>query len=258
MSANGAGRENMTTPLRPEARAAMTEAALKIARAVEYENAGTVEFIVEGAPRADNFYFMEMNTRLQVEHPVTEAITGVDLVEWQLRIAAGEKLPLRQDQIPLNGCAVEARLCAEDPSEDFRPSVGRINAFDHPRGVREDSGFDAGDKVPPDYDSLIAKFISHRPRRADALTALNAGIRGAPIGGIATNAAFLCRVLVYPAFFHADVQEGDLETGFLAKHMDVLSRPAHITRDAAIAAAALRLCDALENAQAKSSHRVSF
>ncbi|TPW07010.1 MAG: mccA [Alphaproteobacteria bacterium] len=160
-----------------EVRAAMTEAALKVARAVDYENAGTVEFIVDGnGPlRPDGFWFLEMNTRLQVEHPVTEAVTGLDLVEWQLRVAAGEKLPKPQGDILLDGHAMEARICAEDPAEGFRPSVGRLVHCEWPRFARMergeadpddaywtfvDAGFEEGDTIPSSYDSLLAKLVA--------------------------------------------------------------------------------------------------
>jgi 3-methylcrotonyl-CoA carboxylase alpha subunit len=185
-------------------REAMTGAAIMAARAVGYRNAGTIEFIVDGsgALRPDGFWFMEMNTRLQVEHPVTEMITGLDLVELQLRVAAGEKLP-RQSDIELNGHAVEARLCAEDPARGFLPSSGFLEAFDlsafamdegGPVTLRLDSAVDEGDVVPATYDSMIAKAIAHGPTRDDALDALAQGLREAEVWPVATNAALLANL----------------------------------------------------------------
>ncbi|MFN6979840.1 MAG: acetyl/propionyl/methylcrotonyl-CoA carboxylase subunit alpha, partial [Gemmobacter sp.] len=152
----------------PAMRAAMGEAAVKAARAIRYSGAGTIEFIVDASDglRADRFYFMEMNTRLQVEHPVTEAITGVDLVEWQLRVAAGEPLPLRQDQLAIAGHAVEARLYAEDVPAGFLPATGRLAHLAFPPGVRADTGVRTGDAISPWYDPMIAKVIVHGPTRA--------------------------------------------------------------------------------------------
>jgi 3-methylcrotonyl-CoA carboxylase alpha subunit len=185
-------------------REAMTGAAIMAAKAVAYRNAGTIEFIVDGsgALRPDGFWFMEMNTRLQVEHPVTEMITGLDLVELQLRVAAGEKLP-RQSDIELNGHAVEARLCAEDPARGFLPSSGFLEAFDlsafamdegGPVTLRLDSAVDEGDVVPATYDSMIAKAIAHGPTRDDALDALAQGLREAEVWPVATNAALLANL----------------------------------------------------------------
>ncbi len=199
-------------------RAAMTGAAVKLAAAVDYENAGTVEFIVDGAgpPREDGFWFLEMNTRLQVEHPVTEAITGLDLVEWQLRVAAGEELPLLQPQIAMIGHAVEARLCAEDPDENFRPSVGRLDVFQLPAApdVRCDSGFEAGDAVSPFYDSMIAKIIVHQPTRAAALAALARSLDDVCVAGVATNAGFLQSLAL-----DADMQEGAMDVGLIGREI---------------------------------------
>jgi 3-methylcrotonyl-CoA carboxylase alpha subunit len=185
-------------------REAMTGAAIMAAKAVGYRNAGTIEFIVDGsgALRPDGFWFMEMNTRLQVEHPVTEMITGLDLVELQLRVAAGEKLP-KQSDIELNGHAVEARLCAEDPARGFLPSSGFLEAFDlsaftieeeGPVTLRLDSAVDEGDVVPATYDSMIAKAIAHGPTRDDALDALAQGLREAEVWPVATNAALLANL----------------------------------------------------------------
>jgi 3-methylcrotonyl-CoA carboxylase alpha subunit len=154
----------------PEVRAAMGRAAVEAARAVGYVGAGTVEFIADGSKglTSDSFWFMEMNTRLQVEHPVTEAVTGVDLVEWQLRIASGEKLPLAQNNVRLDGCAVEARVYAEDPEHGFLPSTGKLLAVEWPagEGIRIDTGVEAGSDVTPFYDPMIAKIIAHAATRA--------------------------------------------------------------------------------------------
>ena len=203
-------------------RAAMTQAALKIADAVEYENAGTVEFIVDGkgVPRADGFWFLEMNTRLQVEHPVTEAITGLDLVEWQVRVAAGEALPLRQHEITLNGHAIEARICAENPREGFRPSIGRISRFDaYEGGMRLDTGFEAGDVIPSFYDSLIAKAIVHREDRDNACAALIEELCAIDLFGVSSNIGFLARCAQAEPF-----ASGALHTGIIPDHLEELTQ----------------------------------
>ena len=174
-------------------RAAMGAAAVNAARAIGYKGAGTVEFIVDGSDglRADAFWFMEMNTRLQVEHPVTEAVTGVDLVAWQLRVAAGEGLPLAQSDIPLRGHAFEARLYAEDVPAGFLPATGTLAHLAFPRDVRADSGVRAGDVISPFYDPMIAKVIVEGETRAVALAKLRAGLRGTQVSGTVTNLAFL-------------------------------------------------------------------
>ena len=154
-----------------EMRAAMGDAAVKAAEAIGYKGAGTVEFIVDGSRglRADGFWFMEMNTRLQVEHPVTEAITGVDLVEWQLRVASGEELPKRQDELTITGHAFESRLYAEDVPKGFLPATGTLAHLAFPEGARADSGVRTNDTISPFYDPMIAKIITHGPSRAVAL-----------------------------------------------------------------------------------------
>ncbi|WP_337876437.1 biotin carboxylase N-terminal domain-containing protein [Elioraea sp.] len=224
-------------------RAGLARAAVEAARAVGYRNAGTVEFIAEG----DAFYFMEMNTRLQVEHPVTELITGLDLVEWQLRIAAGEALPFREPP-PATGHAVEVRLCAEDPTLDWRPAVGRLDRFLLPQdmtGVRIDTGVREGDAITPFYDSMIAKVIAHGADRAAALRRLAAALAEIRIDGIATNLDLLRRVVGHPAF-HA----GDLSTGFIAAHADdLLAAPRPVPDRALIAAAAALLLDEEDRAE---------
>jgi 3-methylcrotonyl-CoA carboxylase alpha subunit len=197
-------------------------AAVKLAASVRYEGAGTVEFLVEGdvSSEAAAWYFIEMNTRLQVEHPVTEAITGLDLVEWQLRIAAGERLPLPQSAIATSGHAIEARLCAEDPAQGFMPSVGPIDVFDADglRDVRLETGVAAGSTVSPFYDSMIAKLIVHRPTRAAALDDLAEALATLHVGGVATNARFLINLLAHPA-----VVSGAMDTGLIGRDLAALS-----------------------------------
>jgi 3-methylcrotonyl-CoA carboxylase alpha subunit len=198
----------------PDMRAAMGAAAVRAAQAVGYVGAGTVEFIADASDglRADRFYFMEMNTRLQVEHPVTEAVTGTDLVEWQLRVAAGEPLPMAQDDLRIDGWAVEARLYAEDAAHDFRPATGRLTHLRLPDGVRVDAGVREGDAVTPFYDPMIAKLIAHAPTRAQALARLAGALDRVEVAGCVTNAAFLARLLR-----HGDVAAGRVDTGLIAR-----------------------------------------
>jgi 3-methylcrotonyl-CoA carboxylase alpha subunit len=218
----------------PALRAAMGEAAIEAARAVGYVGAGTVEFIASGANglKPDAFWFMEMNTRLQVEHPVTEATTGLDLVEWQFRVAAGEELPLAQDQVRLDGHAVEARLYAEDPVKGFLPSTGKVVALEWPagEGVRVDAGIEAGGEVTPFYDPLIAKVIAHAETRAAALDRLADALDRTLIAGPRSNLGFLAALLRA-----AEFRAGRFDTGFIARHFDALVPPAAL--DAAAAAA---------------------
>ncbi len=199
-------------------RAAMGAAAVAAAKAVGYEGAGTVEFIADGTTglKKGGFWFMEMNTRLQVEHPVTETVTGLDLVEWQFRIAAGEKLPLAQDQIPLNGHAVEARLYAEDPERGFLPSTGRLVALQFPQGegLRIDTGIAAGDEVTPYYDPMIAKLIAHGNSRAQALDRLANALDHTVVVGPRSNAGFLAALCRAEGF-----RKGDFDTGFIDRHL---------------------------------------
>jgi 3-methylcrotonyl-CoA carboxylase alpha subunit len=214
-----------------EMRRAMGEAAIAAARAVDYVGAGTVEFIAEG----ENFHFMEMNTRLQVEHPVTEAITNLDLVEWQLRIAAGEPLPLTQAQLAIDGHAIEVRLYAEDPARNFLPSVGTLQHLKLPQGIRIDSGVREGDTITPDYDPMIAKLIAHGPDRRTALARLAAALAQTAIVGVHTNLPLLRAIATHPGFTAAQ-----FDTGFIARHPELLAGTA-TTPDLAIAAAALTL-----------------
>jgi 3-methylcrotonyl-CoA carboxylase alpha subunit len=217
----------------PARREAMGRAACDAARAIGYVGAGTVEFIAEG----DAFHFMEMNTRLQVEHPVTEAITGQDLVEWQLRVAAGQPLPLTQQELGITGHAVEVRLYAEDPTRDFAPSTGRIEHLRLPAdidGVRVDTGIREGDAVTIHYDPMIAKIIAHGPDRAAALARLARTLARTEIAGPATNLALLREIVAQPEF-----RAGAVDTGFIARHGDVLLAPAGPAPRAVLAAAVL-------------------
>ncbi|HWT31108.1 MAG TPA: biotin carboxylase N-terminal domain-containing protein [Propylenella sp.] len=204
-----------------EVRRAMGEAAVMAAAAVGYRSAGTVEFIADASHglRREGFFFMEMNTRLQVEHPVTEAVTGIDLVEWQLRVAAGEPLPLRQDQIASHGHSIEARLYAEDPAAGFRPSTGRLWAasFSSGVGIRVDSGVQEGSVVGPYYDSMLAKIITAGETRAEALQRLGRALAGIRIAGPRTNLSFLSSIVSHPDFL-----SGGVDTGFVENSLGPL------------------------------------
>ncbi len=196
----------------------MGEAAVAAARAVNYVGAGTVEFIVEQRAGEMNFFFMEMNTRLQVEHPVTEAITGLDLVEWQLRVAAGEPLPLAQDQLHIHGHAIEARICAENPDNDFLPATGTLQVYRKPPAtafqrsrVRIDDGVREGGEISPFYDSMIAKLIVHGATREEALARLDLALAQVHIVGVATNVQFLRGVLRTDSFAHANLDTALIE-----------------------------------------------
>ena len=198
-----------------ELRAAMGEAAVKAAQAVGYAGAGTVEFIADGSKglHPGGYWFMEMNTRLQVEHPVTEAITGLDLVEWQFRIAAGEKLPLAQREVPLRGHAVEARIYAEDPARGFLPSTGTLVALRFPQGVRVDTGVEQGSAISPYYDPMIAKMVAHAPSRDAALQTLANAIESTVAAGPRTNLALLAALCRAP-----DFRAGHFDTGFIDRN----------------------------------------
>jgi 3-methylcrotonyl-CoA carboxylase alpha subunit len=215
--------EEAPAPNLPETmRQAMGSAAVRAAQAIHYRGAGTVEFIVdvskgiEGAP----FYFMEMNTRLQVEHPVTEAITGLDLVEWQLRVAAGEALPKTQAELTLTGHAIEARLYAEDPQNDFLPATGTLERLEFPVSARIESAVGQGDEVSPFYDPMIAKIIVHGKDRKAALARMREALIETKLRGLATNLGFLRRVVSDEAFAAAEI-----DTGFIARHQDRLLMP---------------------------------
>ncbi|PTQ73903.1 acetyl/propionyl/methylcrotonyl-CoA carboxylase subunit alpha [Pseudomonas sp. GV071] len=203
--------------LSPELRQAMGEAAVKAAQAIGYVGAGTVEFLLDA--RGD-FFFMEMNTRLQVEHPVTEAITGLDLVAWQIRVARGEALPLTQEQVPLIGHAIEVRLYAEDPDHDFLPATGTLQLYRESTpgvGRRVDSGVAEGDQVSPFYDPMLGKLIAWGDNREDARLRLLAMLGEFAVGGVKTNLAFLQRILAHPAFAAAE-----LDTGFIPRYQQQL------------------------------------
>jgi 3-methylcrotonyl-CoA carboxylase alpha subunit len=221
----------------PARREAMGRAACDAARAIGYVGAGTVEFIAEG----DAFHFMEMNTRLQVEHPATEAITGQDLVEWQLRVAAGEALPLRQDELNIAGHAIEVRLYAEDPARDFAPSTGRIHHLRFPldmEGIRVDTGIREGDAVTVHYDPMIAKIIAHGPDRAAAIGRLVRALGATEIAGPRTNLALLQGIIAHPAF-----GAGAFDTGFIARHAETLLAPPEPAPRIVLAAAVAVLLD---------------
>ncbi|MEU2283205.1 acetyl/propionyl/methylcrotonyl-CoA carboxylase subunit alpha [Streptomyces sp. NPDC013178] len=217
-------------------RAAMGEAAVQAARSCGYRGAGTVEFIVPGGDPT-SYFFMEMNTRLQVEHPVTELVTGLDLVEWQLRVAAGERLPYTQDDIALTGHAVEARICAEDPARGFLPSGGTVLRLEEPQGdgVRTDSGLSEGTEVGSLYDPMLSKVIAYGPDRATALRKLRSALAETVTLGVQTNAGFLRRLLAHPA-----VVAGELDTGLVERVVDDLV-PTDVPEEVYEAAAAVRL-----------------
>ncbi len=221
-------------------RAAMGRAATEAAHAVGYQGAGTVEFIADGARglRPDGFWFMEMNTRLQVEHPVTEAITGLDLVEMQFRVAAGEKLPLAQANVRIDGHAAEARLYAEDPARGFLPSTGKLAALEFPagEGVRVDTGVEAGSVVSPYYDPMIAKVIAHGRNRDEALDRLASALENTVVVGPHANAAFLAALAR-----HAEFRSGKFDTGFIDRHLAALTTPDPQAEAAIVAAAVERL-----------------
>jgi 3-methylcrotonyl-CoA carboxylase alpha subunit len=224
----------------PELRQQMGLAAVAAARAVNYVGAGTVEFIVEQPPEGGmRFFFMEMNTRLQVEHPVTEAITGLDLVEWQLRVAAGEPLPLKQEELQIHGHAIEARICAETPDNQFLPATGQLDVYRKPactafeRGtVRIDDGVREGDAISPYYDSMVAKLIVHGATRAEALARMDAALAQTRIVGLSTNVQFLRHVVSSPSF-----TEANLDTALIPREASVLFNQDKVGLQLAVAAA---------------------
>ena len=201
----------------PELRARMGEAAVRAAKACGYENAGTVEFLLSGG----QFYFMEMNTRIQVEHPVTEFVTGVDLVKMQIRIAAGEELPFNQEDIRLTGHAIECRINAENPAQGFRPSPGRITALHMPGGpgIRIDTAVYSGYEITPYYDSMIAKLIAYAPTREEALKKMNWALAEFLVEGVDTNIDFQLKLLRDP-----DVEDGNYDIGFLGRNLGRLTK----------------------------------
>ncbi|MER8449612.1 acetyl/propionyl/methylcrotonyl-CoA carboxylase subunit alpha [Mesorhizobium sp. M1428] len=210
----------------PALRKAMTEAAVKAAKAIHYSGAGTIEFIVDASQglKADRFWFMEMNTRLQVEHPITEMVTGIDLVEWQLRVASGEKLPKTQSEIALSGHAFEARIYAEDAARGFLPATGTLHHLKFPQPspegatMRIETGVRAGDAISPFYDPMIAKLIVHGKDRRAALTALGEALSQTEIAGSTVNTAFLAALAA-----DADFAAGDVDTGLIARHQQALT-----------------------------------
>ncbi|MEI4485787.1 acetyl/propionyl/methylcrotonyl-CoA carboxylase subunit alpha [Frigidibacter sp. MR17.14] len=225
----------------PEVRAAMGQAAVEAARAIGYRGAGTVEFIADGSRglSADGFWFMEMNTRLQVEHPVSEAITGLDFVELQLRVAAGEPLPVAQGDLRIDGHAFEARLYAEDVPKGFLPATGRLARLDFPQGaefargpVRIDAGVRAGDQVSPWYDPMIAKIIAHGPDRATALARLEKALAATQVAGVVTNLGFLGALTRHPGF-----AAGEVDTGLIGRDLATLTATEPPPPEACLAAA---------------------
>jgi len=220
----------------PELRARMGAIAVAAIKSIDYEGAGTLEFLLDAS---DEFYFMEMNTRLQVEHPVTEAITGLDLVELQLRVAGGEPLGLRQEDIKFSGHAIEVRLCSEDAAHDFMPQSGRMALWQMPDELRVEHALQSGSEIPPFYDSMISKLISHGATRDEARRKLIHGLEQTVAFGVTTNQAFLADCLRHPAF-----AAGEATTAFIGKHRDDLVAPRDdVSSDAALAALLLYVTD---------------
>src|SRR5438874_10149068 len=229
-------------------REAVCAAARKAAAAVSYVGAGTIEFVSNGK----DVFFIEMNTRLQVEHPVTELITGIDLVEWQLRVAFGEKLPLAQDEIKLNGHAIEARVYAENPQKNFMPSVGRIKTWRTPvegGGLRIDAGYREGDTVSPYYDAMLAKVIAWAPTRDVAIDKLNRGLEETDVRGIVTNIPFLSALLTHP-----DVRANAIDTGFIERELKKLTPPPTAPGDLELCAAVAAILDEEQEAARAGTH----
>ncbi len=219
-----------------ELRARMGAVAVAAIRSIGYEGAGTLEFLLDAS---GEFYFMEMNTRLQVEHPVTEAITGLDLVELQLRVAGGAPLGLRQGDITFTGHAIEVRLCSEDAGHDFMPQSGRMALWEMPGDIRVEHALQSGSEIPPFYDSMIAKLISHGESRDAARRQLILGLEQVAAFGVMTNQAFLAACLAYPAF-----ARGEATTAFIGRHRDELLAPrADAASEAALAAVLLYVTD---------------
>jgi 3-methylcrotonyl-CoA carboxylase alpha subunit len=229
-------------------RDAVCAAARKAAGAVNYVGAGTIEFVSNGK----DVFFIEMNTRLQVEHPVTELITGIDLVEWQLRVAFGEKLPLAQDQIRLNGHAIEARVYAENPRKNFMPSVGRIRTWHTPEpsdGLRIDAGYREGDAVSPHYDAMLAKVIAWAPTRDAAIARLNRGLEDTDIRGIVTNIPFLSALVTHP-----QVRANTIDTGFIERELKNLTPVPPAPHDLELGAAVAAIFGAETSAARAEAH----
>jgi len=229
-------------------RDAVCAAARKAAGAVNYVGAGTIEFVSDGK----DVFFIEMNTRLQVEHPVTELITGIDLVEWQLRVAFGEALPLKQDAIKLNGNAIEARVYAENPQKNFMPSVGRIRTWRTPEasdGLRIDAGYRSGDEVSPYYDAMLAKVIAWAPTRQAAIEKLNRGLQETDVRGIVTNIPFLSALITHP-----DVRANAIDTGFIERELKNLAAASGAPGDLELCAGVAAIVNAELKAARKEAH----
>jgi acetyl-CoA carboxylase biotin carboxylase subunit len=225
----------------------MGEVAVRVARAAGYTNAGTVEFLVD---QDKNFFFLEMNTRLQVEHPVTELITGLDLVHLQIRVAAGEKLPFRQEDVRIRGHAIECRIYAEDPDNNYFPSPGKITLLLSPAGpgIRQDSGMYEGWTVPIDYDPLLAKLIGYGTDRRQAISRLTRALHEYFVGGIKTNLSLFRRILS-----NADFQAGKLDTGYLDRLLK--AKPPEVRGgDAEVAAIAAGIFAVVDQASAAASN----
>jgi len=222
--------ESPSPAVNPALRAQLGQAAIALAQSAGYVGAGTVEFLLDEAQADKPFYLMEMNTRLQVEHPVTEMLTGLDLVEWQLRIARGEPLPLAQADVRLQGHAIEVRLCAEDAH--FRPQTGTVQAFAAPEGLRFDHALHEGAVVTPHYDAMLGKLIAHAPTRSEAIDKLYAGLNQTTVLGLPTNRAFLAACLAHPVF-----RAGEALIPFLAEQADALRQSLQAMDDAAYVAA---------------------
>jgi 3-methylcrotonyl-CoA carboxylase alpha subunit len=229
-----------------ETREAVCGAAVRAAQAVNYEGAGTIEFIADASEglKPDRIWFMEMNTRLQVEHPVTEEITGQDLVEWQLRVASGEPLPKRQEDLSINGHAIEARLYAEDPAKGFLPSVGTLEHFDLGEQGRIETGVEEGDAISPFYDPMIAKLIGRGETRDEAIDELATMLDGVEVWPVRTNAAFLFNALTQP-----DFEAAKIDTGFIERHLDALVPDSGADETIRHAAAAIAILAAEDEAE---------
>jgi 3-methylcrotonyl-CoA carboxylase alpha subunit len=229
-----------------ETREAVCGSAVRAAKAVNYEGAGTIEFIADASEglKPDRIWFMEMNTRLQVEHPVTEEITGQDLVEWQLRVASGEPLPKRQEDLSINGHAIEARLYAEDPAKGFLPSVGTLEHFDLGEQGRIETGVEEGDAISPFYDPMIAKLIGRGETRDDAIDELATMLDGVEVWPVRTNAAFLFNALTQP-----DFEAAKIDTGFIERHLDALVPDSGADETIRHAAAAIGILAAEDEAE---------
>ena len=233
-------------------REAVCADARKAAAAVNYVGAGTIEFVSDGK----EVFFIEMNTRIQVEHPVTELITGVDLVEWQLRVAFGEELPLKQDEIRLNGHAIEARVYAENPQKNFMPSVGRIRTWRTPDavdGLRIDAGYRSGDAVSPYYDAMLAKVIAWAPTRQAAIERLNRGLEETDVRGIVTNIPFLSALIMHP-----EVRANAIDTGFIERELNKLTVAAGTVGDLELCAAVAAIVSSEQKAARKDSPWQTF